>query len=128
VSSTRRTAFALGVLTGAFLTFVLMVLLLMSALPNQRAARTRLDIGNLEHALNLFQARTGAYPEPASGFGALVDQGIIDRIPKDGWGNDYRYALVDGRPVITSLGSDGQLGGEGDAADLSNAPPRVTRR
>lgn len=35
---------------------------------------------------------------------------------KDGWGNDYRYALVNNHPSITSFGPDGE---KGTADDLS---------
>ena len=91
-----------------------------------RADRTRLDIENLETALKLYRARTGQYPDAATGWAALVETQILDKEPRDQWGNPYRYETMDGRrPVITSLGSDGLPGGTGDAADLSNAPLRM---
>jgi general secretion pathway protein G len=43
---------------------------------------------------------------------------------KDPWGNPYRYLVPgpNGTPFeVTSLGSDNQAGGEGEAADVSSA-------
>ena len=76
-----------------------------------RADRTRLEIGS-----------TGRYPDVTTGFAALIDLGIVDKGPRDGWGNPYRYELLDGRPIITSFGSDARRGGDGDAADITSRP------
>ena len=87
-----------------------------------RVDRTKLDIGNLENGLKLYYARTGKFPDTASGFKVLLDMQIIDKPPKDAWGNDYVYTLESGKPVITSYGADGAPGGEGVNADISNRP------
>ncbi len=63
-----------------------------------RADRTRLEIGS-----------TGRYPDVTTGFAALIDLGIVDKEPRDGWG-------------ITSFGSDARRGGDGDAADITSRP------
>ena len=93
-----------------------------------RIDRTRLDIGNLENGLKLYYARTGKYPDTATGFKALLDMQVIDKAPKDAWGNDYVYLLENGRPVITSFGADGLAGGEGINADISNLSSQVSVR
>jgi general secretion pathway protein G len=106
-----------------------LVMTLAAMLPTtscRRVDRAWLDIGEVVRAVRLFHDRTGVFPDPLTGFDALVDLGILDRAPKDPWGNDYRYALVDGRPVVTSLGSDGRPGGEGNAADISSSPTAFT--
>lgn len=90
------------------------------------ADRTRLDIGNLENGFKLYHARTGKYPDTATGFNPLLEMLIIDKEPRDAWGNPYCYQLIDGRPVITSFGADGVPGGEGVNADLSNASSRIS--
>ena len=87
-----------------------------------RVSRTQLDIGNIENALKLYYARTGKYPDTATGFKTLVDLQLIDKPPKDAWGNDYVYLLENGRPVITSYGADGSPGGDGVNADITNRP------
>ena len=93
-----------------------------------RVDRTRLDIAQLEKGLKLYQAKTGHYPDAATGFAALVDVQILDKDPRDAWGNPYRYQLVEGRPVITSFGADGLSGGEGINADISNLSSQVSVR
>ena len=45
-----------------------------------------------------------------------------DNVPLDPWGNAYFYQLSQNGMdfEVGSYGSDGQPGGEGDAADISN--------
>ena len=52
---------------------------------------------------------------------------ILDKMPKDAWGNDYVYTLENGRPVVTSYGADGVPGGEGPNADISNRPATAAK-
>ncbi|HZJ53508.1 MAG TPA: type II secretion system protein GspG [Myxococcaceae bacterium] len=92
-----------------------------------RVDRTKLDIGNLENGLKLYYARTGKYPDTATGFKALLDMQVIDKPPKDAWGNDYVYLLESGRPVITSYGADGTPGGDGVNTDITNRPAAVAK-
>jgi len=87
-----------------------------------RVSTAKLDISNLENALKLYYARTGRFPDTATGFKILLDQQLIERAPKDPWGNDYVYLLENGRPVITSYGADGAPGGDGVNADITNRP------
>lgn len=59
--------------------------------------------------------------DPASGLwkGPYIDGAL----PKDAWGNPFTYTVpgLNGRPFsITSMGSDGIVGGEGLAADLAS--------
>ena len=121
---------ALATLLALGLLFVLVSSLgwIRSDRGHARREVTRLSIGNLENALKLHFAKTGRYPDSATGFAALIDLGIIDRQPRDAWGNPFRYELVDGRPVITSFGADGRPGGEGDSADISSLPAKVSSR
>jgi Type II secretion system (T2SS), protein G len=130
VSSRRRTLrrLLLGAAAGVF---ILSALVVGAGFGRgticTRRDRTVLDIRNLEKGLELYHARTGKFPDSATGFNVLVETQILDRFPRDGWGNEYLYALVDGKPLITSWGSDGQPGGDDDATDLSNASTTVTR-
>lgn len=91
------------------------------------------QIRGLRAALDLYLLDTGRYPTQAEGLAALVEAPrdaagwrgpyLQDpAVPADPWGNAYRYSLTDrGRPVVVSLGADGEAGGEGDAADLGTA-------
>jgi len=87
-----------------------------------RVSTAKLDISNLENALKLYYARTGKFPDTATGFKILLDQQLVERTPKGRWGNDYVYLLENGRPVITSYGADGAPGGAGVNADITNRP------
>lgn len=51
----------------------------------------------------------------------------FERIGKDPWGNPYLFAVKDDELHLTSLGSDGREGGEGEAADLTWPPEDPAR-
>lgn len=98
------------------------VIAVFPQLQKARVDRTTLDIGNIDSGLKLYNARKGKFPDTATGLKALVDMEILDKMPKDAWGNDYVYTLESGRPVVTSYGADGVPGGEGSNADITNRP------
>ncbi|MGD8998849.1 MAG: type II secretion system major pseudopilin GspG [Granulosicoccaceae bacterium] len=97
-----------------------------------RVTKARQDILTLESALNLYRLDNHVYPSTDEGLEALVRKpasarnwkqgGYIARLPKDPWGEDYRY-LSPGQhgPIdLYSLGADRQQGGEGINADIGN--------
>jgi general secretion pathway protein G len=98
------------------------VIAVFPQLQRARVDRTTLDIGNIDSALKLYNARKGKFPDTTTGLKALVDLEILDKMPKDAWGNDYVYTLENGRPTITSYGADGAPGGDGPNADITNRP------
>lgn len=78
------------------------------------------DIVALQNSLERYRIIGGQYPSAKQGLMALFKlprtaprprrwtQTIADKEAlNDPWGNPYRYQLVDGKPVITSLGPDG---------------------
>jgi general secretion pathway protein G len=95
----------------------------------QGAARAQIEA--LAKALDTYRLDTGHYPGNDVGLNALVVkpgnearwQGpyLQKDVPLDPWGRAYLYSLQDtsGDFVLKSLGKDGQLGGEGDNADVS---------
>jgi len=100
-----------------------------------KRTQTRLQIKNLEQALQLFKLDNGFYPETEQGIEALVQapeigripknyrkEGYIDRVPKDPWANPYIYVSPGehGAYDITSYGADGIPGGEGEDADINS--------
>jgi len=103
------------------------VIAVFPQLQKARVDRTTLDIGNIDSGLKLYNARKGKFPDTATGLKALVDMEILDKMPKDAWGNDYVYTLENGRPVVTSYGADGVPGGEGPNADISNRPATAAK-
>ncbi|MFH0909418.1 MAG: type II secretion system major pseudopilin GspG [bacterium] len=106
-----------------------------------RAAAAKLQVKELQSALQVYRTEQGRYPTQAQGLEALVAKPTSEpmppnypvdgylsatSLPKDPWKNDYVY-LVPGRKgepyEVISYGSDGEPGGEGDASDLSSSDP-----
>ena len=100
-----------------------------------RVTRTRQDIRALQTALNLYRLDNYRYPTTDQGLEALVEKpaieplppayrkgGYLDRMPKDAWGRPYLYLSpgLHGEVDISSLGADGQPGGEGVNADIQS--------
>ncbi|HEU5360548.1 MAG TPA: type II secretion system major pseudopilin GspG [Candidatus Deferrimicrobiaceae bacterium] len=100
-----------------------------------KRTQTRLQIKNLEQALQLFKLDNGFYPGTEQGIEALVRTpetgripknyrkgGYLDRVPKDPWGNHYAYISPGshGDYDITSYGADGVPGGDGEDADINS--------
>lgn len=100
-----------------------------------RVARAKADVSALVTALNLYKLDNFTYPSTDQGLDALIAKpagqpdapnwkqgGYVERLPKDPWGRDYQYLSPGQRGEIDvySLGADGQLGGEGYAADVGN--------
>lgn len=100
-----------------------------------RVVKARQDLRSLETTLNLYRLDNFRYPTTDQGLEALVDKptyapvppnykdgGYLDRLPTDPWGNPYVYLSpgTHGSFDLSSLGADGQPGGEGMDADINN--------
>ncbi len=100
-----------------------------------RITKAKQDIRTLESALGLYKLDNFTYPTTDQGLEALVrlpagqpqprnwkSSGYVDRLPKDPWGNDYRYLNpgVHGEIDIFTYGADGRAGGDGLNADIGN--------
>ena len=95
-----------------------------------KVARAQIDA--FEKAIDAYRLDVGRYPSTEQGLAALVTrpanepkwQGPYLRqdVPPDPWGKPYLYKMPGARADydIISLGKDGQPGGEGEAADISN--------
>ena len=95
-----------------------------------KVARAQIDA--FEKAIDAYRLDVGRYPSTEQGLAALVTrpanepkwQGPYLRkdVPPDPWGKPYIYKMPGVRADydIISLGKDGQPGGEGEAADISN--------
>ncbi len=108
---------------------------IMSRPDDARIARAKQDIRAIESALNLYKLDNFYYPSTQQGLEALVNPpsgdppaknwksgGYIPRMPKDPWGNPYRYLSPGTHSEIDvfTLGADGRPGGEGPEADMGN--------
>ena len=98
---------------------------------NIGAAQSQVEL--LADAVQGYRTDNKQYPSEDSGLEALVENVddletwngpyIEGSIPKDPWGNDYIYRCPgeDNRPFeVISYGADGEIGGEGENADISS--------
>ncbi len=78
------------------------------------------EIQGIIALLHQFKTANGAYPTTAQGLGALAGLGTVPA--DDPWGNAYEYrspgAYTDFE--LSSLGADGQAGGDGENADITS--------
>jgi general secretion pathway protein G len=93
---------------------------------------TRSQIDSFMTAMGTYKLDTGTFPTTEQGLAALrIKPADVNQwngpympkdIPKDPWGHEYIYRFPGehqaDEPEITSLGADGQPGGEGIYADI----------
>lgn len=108
--------------------------LFMGRVDEARVTKARADLQAVETALAMYRLDTARYPSSAQGLAALVrrpddgsvrnwrEGGYLPRLPRDPWGNEYRYRYPGTRGLaydLYSLGPDGlEDGGAGD--DIGN--------
>jgi general secretion pathway protein G len=104
----------------------------LNQLGGAKTKTARVQIKDLEQALEIFKLDVGRYPETSEGLLALVENpGNIDGwngpylksgVPKDPWNHDYQYASPGTRAEVDifSLGQDGAQGGDGENTDVGN--------
>lgn len=94
----------------------------------------RVQIEQLDHALEQFYLDNGRYPTNEEGLGVLVSPPsqpgnwhgpyLKKGVPKDPWGHPYAYRTPGqnshGPYDLYSLGRDGQEGGTNEDADIGN--------
>jgi general secretion pathway protein G len=104
-----------------------------------RVAAAKLQIREIQTALQVYRTEQGRYPTTEQGLEALVSKPTLPpvpalypsegylgstKVPLDPWGKDFIY-LVPGRKgelyEIISYGSDGEPEGAEDAADISSS-------
>ncbi|WP_043427715.1 type II secretion system major pseudopilin GspG [Cystobacter fuscus] len=95
----------------------------LTQLDQAKQRRARMDFHALGNALKVYYAKKGRFPDTASGLRGLVDNRILEGLPKDPWGNEYVYVNEGGKPRITSYGGDGVSGGDANDADLCSCDP-----
>jgi general secretion pathway protein G len=107
---------------------------LVARTSDAKIAAAKTDISTFSSLLQQYQVDNGKFPSTEDGLQALVTKpgdatnwkGPYDTkgsIPNDPWGNAYVYQSPgpSGQDfLITSYGSDGQPGGDGDAADITS--------
>ena len=100
-----------------------------------KADAAKIEIGQIGQTLDLYKLETGRYPTTQEGLQALISApaGVTNwngpywkkqAVPKDPWGNEYRYAApgANNQPYeIMSYGADGKEGGEGPNRDITSS-------
>jgi len=121
----------LGILAG------LIIPRIMGRPDEARRAKARMQIESIDTALKLYRLDSGNYPTTEQGLQALVEQpavgpparnwrqgGYLERgkVPKDPWDNDFVYISpgAHGDFDLSSLGADGEPGGEGKNKDINS--------
>jgi general secretion pathway protein G len=104
----------------------------LNYLSESKAKAAKIQIESFASALDLYYLDLGRYPTTNEGLGALTQgnnapgwNGPYLRggvVPNDPWGHSYLYRSPGQRGPydIVSLGSDGQEGGTGVAADIAS--------
>ncbi|HWA37960.1 MAG TPA: type II secretion system major pseudopilin GspG [Burkholderiales bacterium] len=100
-----------------------------------RVVAAKQDIATLMQALKLYRLDNNRYPTTEQGLAALVAApstapvptnwkpgGYLERLPRDPWGNPYRYLNpgLRGEIDVFSFGADGVAGGEAFDADIGS--------
>ena len=112
---------------------------IMGRTDDAKRTAAKVQIRNIEWALQLYKLDNGVYPTTEQGLKALVEKpsvgvipkkwkigGYLPKLPEDPWGNPYKYLSPVQRGdqkidyEVTSLGTDGEVGGEGVNADITN--------
>lgn len=109
---------------------------LFGKVDTSKVQSTLVQIKMLENTISIMALDINSPPPAGAGLGWLVQRPdsepartlwkgpyIDGALPKDGWGNAFAYQVpgLNGREFsILSLGSDGQPGGEGTAADIAS--------
>jgi general secretion pathway protein G len=120
---------------------------IMGRTDDAKRTAAKVQIRNIEGALQLYKLDNGVYPSTEQGLKALIEKpsvgvvpkkwkigGYLPKLPEDPWGNPYKYLSpaqgsiqspgqspgLRGEYEVISLGTDGEVGGEGVNADITN--------
>lgn len=111
------------------------VLAVLPRLGDASITKAKADIASYETALEFYRLDHFRYPSEQDGLAALVeapsgvdaakypDEGYVQQLRNDPWGNAYVYRNPgeNGPYDLLSYGADGQEGGEGADADVTNS-------
>lgn len=95
-----------------------------------RRTQVNADLRNILTVAQAIYTDTGRWPDSisdmvnpktADGKPAIAS---LEKLPKDPWGNEYHYEIVDGQARVSCLGSDNAEGGDGEAEDVIQPEPQ----
>jgi general secretion pathway protein G len=108
---------------------------IMGRTDDAKRTAAKVQIRNIENALNLYKLDNGVFPSTEQGLKALSEKpvvgvvpkrwragGYLSKVPDDPWGTPYKYVSPSPRGDydIVSYATDGESGGEGKNADITN--------
>lgn len=110
---------------------------IMGRTDDAKRTAAKVQIRNIEGALQLYKLDNGVYPSTEQGLKSLVEKpsvgvipkkwklgGYLHKLPEDPWGTPYKYLSpspnLKGDYEIISYATDGEPGGEGVNADIAN--------
>ena len=134
LSKKRRSAFTL---VEVVVVIVILVSLAGIATPiymnyvkQGKISTAQMQIKLIEQELDNYKIQVGKYPSELRGLVENVDNHekwdgpYMKKIPLDPWGNEYQYTVPGENNTksfdLCSLGADGQTGGDGEDADITN--------
>lgn len=105
---------------------------LFQKLDEAKIDQARIQMKSISAALDLYHLDNSTFPTTEQGLEAMMSKPEIGRIPnnwrgpylkgssvpKDPWSRDYVYISNGTSIELTSLGADGEEGGEGSSADI----------
>ena len=105
-----------------------------SRLGKARVQEAKIQMSEIQKALDMFYTDCGFYPTTEQGLQVLVEaptncnnwgpDPYLKNMPKDPWQNEFIYESSGGAPTLISLGEGGREGGTGLEADISSNDER----
>ena len=104
----------------------------LNQLGGAKTKTARIQIRDLEQALEMYKLDVGHYPSTREGLAALVEKPanaagwngpyLKSDVPQDPWRQDYHYKYPGerGEVDIFTYGQNGAPGGDGEDADVGN--------
>jgi general secretion pathway protein G len=88
-------------------------------LESSKVDGTKIQMDNIQQALDAYKIQYGSYPTTEQGLQELVNKKVMPKLPKDKWDKEFEY-IRNGSSSYTlkSFGADMAPGGEGNDADL----------
>lgn len=103
----------------------------VSHMKSARIKTAQAQIAQFSTAIVSFEMDLKRLPDSNVGLSELIENTAgsdkwkgpyleLEEIPLDPWDNEYVYSVENGRYQVISYGADGQPGGDGDNADITN--------
>ncbi len=98
----------------------------VSKLNKSKVENTKIGMGQVINALNMYYNDCGAFPATLEGLSKKDEcsnwgpDPYLKKLPKDAWNHEYGYSVEGSNYTLLSMGADGKEGGDGFNKDLSS--------